>query len=1185
MRLLLSRGARRALQLEAPPARPEAIPSKTSGDRLSESFREARILAERLGPLLPDGAAKVSAGDLYAFGRLEQALRAYLGRFLTEHDPDVLGRALSVLDQRFGHECVNRLLGSLEDDFLPDRATPLAPEPAGSSAPDQTADPPDPEPASSPHRQGQRRQELLGELLIFSILHANPAGSDLGQVLHSGDLVADVEYGPVVRALNELLDQAPGLHERDDSLILGLRSPIDSARDSIADQLRWMIENWRGLSADLEPELIAALDLITEEEMPRFPPGPGPPETPAFEALDNREVHYGSDRDWMSSLVLAAKNTHVWLDQMSSRYGREITRLDQIPDAEFETLAARGITGLWLIGLWERSRASRRIKQLCGNPEAAGSAYSLAAYRIADDLGGDQALESLEAQAGRFGVRLSADMVPNHTGIDSEWMIEHPEWFLSVPICPFPSYTFDGPDLSSDRRVGIFLEDHYFDRTDAAVVFKRVDKATGEVRFVYHGNDGTGTPWNDTAQLDYLNPATREAVTRTILNLAKRFPIIRFDAAMTLARRHIQRLWYPEPGSAGAIPSRAEHAMSATEFNAKMPREFWREVVDRAETETPGTLLLAEAFWLMEGYFVRNLGLHRVYNSAFMNMLRDHDNRGYRKLVRQSLDFDTQILRRYVNFLSNPDERTAIEQFGDGDRYFGACVLLATMPGLPMFAHGQIEGLAERYGMEYRRAYMDETPSRHLIERHERQIVPLLRARKRFADVEGFSVLDFVGPHGALDENVLAFCHGSTGGGGDGGARGAVPRTGAHEVSLVVFNNQPNPVRGVLKLDRDLGVSAAIDRLCRFRDRLSQRHFLRSASAIHDLGLELELAGYESLVLVDFRELAASEGGGIYPRLSRRLGLRGTAGFAEAGRQIHLEDARSAFGDILATLSVAAPLSAPAVRAMEEQLEELDRHLRSALEPARLSGVAEQAHTSDAPPSDLPEMAELSEPGEPANLPEPGDLAGWLEAISRLAAVEQALDWPRTERMLGALELLVGSEKREDARFVLPAFALLGHIRQRWGGRVLRELEPGPTLARALAGRSVPDPRGPQLAALIDIASLDSWLETAPPPGREQARRFLERATGSETAARILGYDRNTDTLDGELLRQFLTWRATAAALSWLAAPSGPPQEAAEAIVGWCDVLERLRQAIEEAEFQTTPVIARLAAREVTETR
>ncbi len=54
--------------------------------------------------------------------------------------------------------------------------------------------------------------------------------------------------------------------------------------------------------------------------------------------------------------------------------------------------------------------------------------------------------------------------------------------------------------------------------------------------------------------------------------------------------------------------------------------------------------------------------------------------------------------------MSNPDERTAIDQFGTGDKYFGVCTLLATLPGLPMFGHGQIEGFTERYGMEFKRA-------------------------------------------------------------------------------------------------------------------------------------------------------------------------------------------------------------------------------------------------------------------------------------------------------------------------------------------------------------------------------------------------------------------------------------------------------------------------------------------------
>jgi len=231
------------------------------------------------------------------------------------------------------------------------------------------------------------------------------------------------------------------------------------------------------------------------------------------------------------------------------------------------------------------------------------------------------------------------------------------------------------------------------------VVFRRVDRRTGSVRYVYHGNDGTSTPWNDTAQLNYLNPELREAVIQTILRVARQFPVIRFDAAMTLAKKHYQRLWFPEPGTGGTIPSRAEHAMTREQFDALMPEEFWRQVVDRVALEAPDTLLLAEAFWMMEGYFVRTLGMHRVYNSAFMNMLRDEENAKYRSVIKNTLEFDPEILKRYVNFMNNPDERTAIDQFGKEDKYFGICTLMATLPGLPMFGHGQIEGFAERYGM------------------------------------------------------------------------------------------------------------------------------------------------------------------------------------------------------------------------------------------------------------------------------------------------------------------------------------------------------------------------------------------------------------------------------------------------------------------------------------------------------
>ena len=116
---------------------------------------------------------------------------------------------------------------------------------------------------------------------------------------------------------------------------------------------------------------------------------------------------YASARGWVKTsvaysvktgqgdarLVLIAKNAYVWLDQLSKKHQRPIIHLDQIPDEELDKLARWGFSGLWLIGLWERSRASQKIKQLCGNPEAVASAYSLFDYQVAADLGGETAYQ------------------------------------------------------------------------------------------------------------------------------------------------------------------------------------------------------------------------------------------------------------------------------------------------------------------------------------------------------------------------------------------------------------------------------------------------------------------------------------------------------------------------------------------------------------------------------------------------------------------------------------------------------------------------------------------------------------------------------------------------------------------------------------------------------------------------
>jgi glycosidase len=862
-----------------------------TGNVVFANFHAARLFAQRLNEktdLVTYPEQAVKAGQINAMGLIDEVSHLIVDIYRQYINPDVMRDALEAIDEQFGREAVDRVMLRFSDEF-PALAIYRREQTPAEWLQDETVDVPN-------------REIALEEMLMLWLSNTNPAFSPFMELFDDQSLEKRTIYPEIVPTLHAFFSEQPGFGTGDGNLIDMLRAPSLAAPHSLTDQLEYIRRSWGfALSKNLY-RLLGSLDLIQEEEKAVFFGGPGPWEVYEFGELGGDPENYTEDRDWMPSLVLMAKNAYIWLDQLSRIYEREITQLDQVPDEELDRLARFGFTGLWLIGLWERSLASRRIKQLTGNPDAVASAYSLLDYKIADDLGGEEAVNDLRRRAWERGIRLASDMVPNHMGIDSNWVMDHPDWFISLPYSPFPSYSFNGPDLSWNEGVGIYLEDHYYDRTDAAVVFKHVEHATGETRYVYHGNDGTNMPWNDTAQLNYLLPEVREAVIQTILQVARQFPVIRFDAAMTLAARHIQRLWFPEPGTGGAIASRAEFGMSRQQFEALMPTEFWREVVDRAAIEAPDTLLLAEAFWMLEGYFVRTLGMHRVYNSAFMNMLRDEENEKYRTLMKNTLEFDPEILKRYVNFMNNPDERTAVDQFGKGDKYFSVCTLMITLPGLPMFGHGQIEGFAEKYGMEYRRAYWDERPDEWLVDRHQREIVPLLHKRYLFAGVENFSLYDFVSADRTVNEDVYAYSN----------------RDG-EERALVVIHNRYATAHGWIALSvpfsvktgedderalvqRTLGegltISDGRDLYTIFRDHATGLEYIRSNAELATRGLYLELGAYKTHVFLDFREVHDNEWH-QFRNLADYLKGQGVPSIDEALRETFLQPIHAPYRELV----------------------------------------------------------------------------------------------------------------------------------------------------------------------------------------------------------------------------------------------------------------------------------------------
>jgi len=238
--------------------------------------------------------------------------------------------------------------------------------------------------------------------------------------------------------------------------------------------------------------------------------------------------------------------------------------------------------------------------------------------------------------------------------------------------------------------------------------------------------------------------------------------------------------------------------------------------------------------------------------------------------------------------MSNPDEDTAIAQFGKDDKYFGVCILMATMPGLPMFAHGQIEGFTERYGMEFPRARWNENVDNYLVQRHQKEIFPLLKKRIIFSEVINFLLYDFQTLQGHVNENVFAYSNNNQ-----------------NEKSLVIYNNKYENTSGyvnwantVLHDDKDpvwirknlasaLQIPNDPDHYLIFKDITKGLEYLRNCAELHQNGLYFDLDAFKYVVLLDFKIIKDTPDK-KYARLAEYLQGGGVPDLNISSRKLHL---------------------------------------------------------------------------------------------------------------------------------------------------------------------------------------------------------------------------------------------------------------------------------------------------------
>lgn len=355
--------------------------------------------------------------------------------------------------------------------------------------------------------------------------------------------------------------------------------------------------------------------------------------------------------NWPNNPTLYEINAWAWLEQLSRAAGQPVT-LDSVPEAELARIASYGFDGVWLMGVWQRSVAGRRVaiehpglqgeyrKALPDYSEAdvVGSPYSIPDYRVDAALGGDAGLASLRQRLAGLGMRLMLDFVPNHLARDHAWLAEHPERLVQ-----------GGPDSLARQPV------NYFDVT--------VD---GQWRIFAHGRDPYLDGWSDTVQIDYRRAASRRAMSDILLSIAERCDGARCDMAMLVTQDIFLRTW------GGTFePPRAE---------------FWPAVATDLRARFPDFILLAEVYWDLE-WELQQQGFDYTYDKRLYDRLLEHDAMD----VRLHLTAGTDYQQRLARFTENHDEQRAATAFG-GSRSLAAAALTYTLPGLRLFHEGQLDG-------------------------------------------------------------------------------------------------------------------------------------------------------------------------------------------------------------------------------------------------------------------------------------------------------------------------------------------------------------------------------------------------------------------------------------------------------------------------------------------------------------
>lgn len=351
---------------------------------------------------------------------------------------------------------------------------------------------------------------------------------------------------------------------------------------------------------------------------------------------------------WRKRPIIYEIHTWAWLTDLSAQYHEPIL-LGNVPDEEWDALAALHVDAVWFMGVWARSPMGAAVANanlvlqnefLHSLPDYTaddnvGSAYCVRAYEVEERLGGRGGLARAREALAKRKLRLVLDYVPNHVAPDHAWLVSHPEYLMRGTA----------EDLA--RAPGEFLE------------------VNGQV--FANGRDPYYAPWQDVVQVNAFQPEFRAAAIETVKTIAAQCDGMRCDMAMLLLNDIFEKTWGERAG-------------------AKPATEYWQELIPAVKAEFPDVIFIAEAYWNLEYELMQN-GFDYCYDKRLYDRLMTDTAENVRGHLAAGLDYQDKLIR----FIENHDEPRAAAILSSLPER-AAAVIVTTVPGAKLLYEGQFDG-------------------------------------------------------------------------------------------------------------------------------------------------------------------------------------------------------------------------------------------------------------------------------------------------------------------------------------------------------------------------------------------------------------------------------------------------------------------------------------------------------------